>query len=128
MGCVCPKIGGKLEPNHNVKVLPGHMAPRKNWRSDETYYQAPGDRRDDPKIKNINNNEGNKRAMGDCLRDLLEWLEEFAENLEDTEAPAHAHISHDSDSERPTKVAPRKHSIYPHFPKTEIAKSASEQK
>ena len=35
----------------------------------------------------------------------------------DTEVPAPAHISHDSDSERPTKVAPRKHSICTHFPK-----------
>ena len=43
---------------------------------------------------------------------LPEWLEEFTENPEDAEVPATAHISHDSDSERPTKVAPRKHSIY----------------
>ena len=51
------------------------------------------------------------------LRDLSEWLEEFTENLEDTEMPAPAHISHDSDSERSTKVASRRHSIYTHFPK-----------
>ena len=31
------------------------------------------------------------------------------------EVPAHADISHESSSERPTKVAPRKHSIYTHF-------------
>ena len=33
--------------------------------------------------------------------------------------PAPAHISQDSDTEHPTKVATksRKHSIYPHFPK-----------
>ena len=43
--------------------------------------------------------------------------EEFAENLEDTEVPAPAHISHDSDSERPTKVTPRKHSIETSPPK-----------
>ena len=52
----------------------------------------------------------------DHLRDLPEWLEEFAENLEDTEMPAPAHISRDSDLERPTKVASRKHSIYTHLP------------
>ena len=53
------------------------------------------------------------------MRDLPEWLEEFADNLEDREVPAPAHISQDSDSERPTKVASksRKHSIYTHFPK-----------
>ena len=34
----------------------------------------------------------------------------------DTELLAPAHISHDSDSERPTKVVSRKHSIYIHFP------------
>ena len=30
----------------------------------------------------------NKGSAGDCLRDLLEWLVEFTENLEDTEVPA----------------------------------------
>ena len=55
----------------------------------------------------------------DRLRDLPEWLEEFTDNLEDTELPAPAHISQDSDSERPTKVVSqsRKHSVYTHFPK-----------
>ena len=33
------------------------------------------------------------------------------------EFSAPAHISHDSDAERPTKVASRKHSIYTHFSK-----------
>ena len=45
----------------------------------------------------------NKEAAGDRLRDLLEWLEEFTENLEDTEVPASANISQDSELERPTK-------------------------
>ena len=39
------------------------------------------------------------------------------ENLGDADVPAPAHISHDSDSERPAKVALRTHSIYSHFPK-----------
>ena len=39
----------------------------------------------------------NKGAAGDSLRDLLEWLQEFTEDLEDTEVAAPAHISHDSD-------------------------------
>ena len=49
------------------------------------------------------------------MRDLPEGLEEFTENLEDTEARAPAHITHGSDSERTTKVEHRKHSIYTHF-------------
>ena len=47
---------------------------------------------------------------------LPECYEEFTENLEDTEVPATAHISHDSDSERPTKVASKRHRICAHFP------------
>ena len=41
------------------------------------------------------------------------------DKLEDTELPASAHSSQNSDSEGPTKVAtiPRKHRIYTHFPK-----------
>ena len=71
-----------------------------------------------PKTKK-NNERDNNRASGDRLRDLPQWLEEFTENLDDTEVPAPAHISHDSDSERPTKVVSklRKHSVYTHFPK-----------
>ena len=51
------------------------------------------------------------------MRDLPEWLQEFTDNLEDTEMLAPAHISHDPNSERPTNVASRKHSIFSHFPK-----------
>ena len=39
------------------------------------------------------------------------------ENLGDADVPAHAHISHDSDSERPAQVALRTHSIKSHFAK-----------
>ena len=46
-----------------------------------------------------------------------EWLEEFTDNLEDTEVPALTNTSQDSDSERPTKVASRKQSICTNFPK-----------
>ena len=41
---------------------------------------------------------------------------------------APAHISQDSDSEQPGKVASRKHGVYTHFPEDEIAKSACEPK
>ena len=59
----------------------------------------------------------NLRTSDDRLRDLPEWLEGFTDNLEDTKMPALAHFSQDSDSERPSKVALRKHSIYTHIPK-----------
>ena len=58
-------------------------------RSDD---QAPGNWRDPPKTQNINKKRDNDGASGNRLRDLPEWLEEFTENLEDTEVPALAHI------------------------------------
>ena len=53
------------------------------------------------------------------MADLPEWLEEFKENLMDTELPASAHSSQESDSEHSLKVATnsRKHSIFTHSPK-----------
>ena len=48
----------------------------------------------------------------------LETACRIFQNLEDAETPPTANISHDSDPERPTKVAPRKHStFYSHLPK-----------
>ena len=64
------------------------------------------------KPKHIFQRDGSRDA-DDRLRDLPEWLEEFTDNLEDTEVHAPAHISQDSDLERLTKV----HSMYTHFPK-----------
>ena len=81
--------------------------------SDDT---APGNWCDHPKNK--------KRGMtgrisDDRLADLPEWLEEFKENLVDTELLASAHSSQESDPEHPTKVATKswKHNICTHFPK-----------
>ena len=51
-----------------------------------------------------------------------------SQNLEETEMPAIGHISHDSDSERPMKVASKKRSFFLTFRKTEIPKSACEPK
>ena len=66
----------------------------------------------------------NNRASENRLRDLMEWLEEFTDisktevpALSKTEVPAPAHISHDSDLERLTKVACRKHLFLTHFPR-----------
>ena len=52
-------------------------------------------------------------------RDLPEWLDEFTDNLEDTEMHAPAHSCQDSDSERAGKVVSKskKHNICTHFPK-----------
>ena len=66
--------------------------------------------------------DGN-RDSDDRLRDLPEWLDEFTDNVEDTEVPAPAHISRDSDSERLKKVASKSRLT---SQKTVIAKSACE--
>ena len=95
-------------------------------RSDETHAQASGDRGDPPKIKNKNEKMGNNQATRSRLRDLPVWLQEFTEKLEDTDVPAPANTSHDSDSEHLAKVATRKHSIFLTSQKTAIAKFASE--
>ena len=83
-------------------------------RSDEP---APRNWRDSPVTLSKSEKRDTSRASDDRLRDFPEWLEERTENLEDTEVLAPAHSSHDSDSERPTKVASRKHSIFNLFPK-----------
>ena len=49
-----------------------------------------------PKSQNKIQKRDNNRAAEDRLRDLPEWLEECTENLQDTEVPAPAHLSHDS--------------------------------
>ena len=86
-------------------------------RSDE---MAPGNWCDLPKTQNKNRKRDDRKKLDDPLADLPEWLEEFKENLVDTDLPASAHhSSRESDPEPPTKVATksRKHSIYTHFPK-----------
>ena len=49
-----------------------------------------------------NKKRDDSRDADDLLRDLPEW---FTDNLEDTELHVSAHISQDSGSEHPTKVA-----------------------
>ena len=58
------------------------------------------------------------RDSDERLRDLPEWLEEFTDDLEDTEILVPAHISRDPDSDHPTRVVLKsgKHSIFTHFP------------
>ena len=66
-----------------------------------------------PETQNQNQKRDGNRDSVERLRDLPEWLEEFTDNLEDTKVLAPAHISQDSDSERPTKVVSksRRHSF-----------------
>ena len=79
-----------------------------------------------PENQKPNKKKNGSRDSDDRLRDLPEWMEDFTDHLEDTETPVPAHVSQDSDSERPTKVGSksRKHSIFITFQKTEIAKYA----
>ena len=64
-------------------------------------HEGGADQHQKPKTKL---DRDDSRDADDRLRDLPEWLEEFTGNPEDTEVRAPAHISQDSDSERPTKV------------------------
>ena len=73
------------------------------------------------------NQKQNKKRDGDRdtddpLRDIPEWLEEFTDNLKDTEMDAPAHVSQDSDSERPTKVVSKSRNAqyFSHFPKDRV--------
>ena len=49
---------------------------------------SPGNWREYPKTENKNKYRDNNRDSDDRLRDLREWLEEFTENLQDTDVPA----------------------------------------
>ena len=66
-----------------------------------------------PETQKQNQKRNGSRDSDDRLRDLPDWLEEFTDYLEDKETPVPAHVSQDSDSERPTKVGSksRKHQI-----------------
>ena len=85
-------------------------------RSDE---MAPRNWCDPPKTRNKKKKRDDKTNSDDPLADLLEWLEEFKDNLVDAELPASAHSSQESDQKHPTKVETKskRHSMYAHFPK-----------
>ena len=59
--------------------------------------------------------------------EIPEWLQEFRENLVDDRVPerrdSHASSSHEPSLERTRSADLGKHSVYTHFPKTEIARS-----
>ena len=55
---------------------------------------APGNwRKTDPITENQNKKKNGNRDSDDRLQDLPEWLEEFADNQEDTEMPVPAPVS-----------------------------------
>ena len=111
----------KVYPQILVPVRPQHRHRRTRQVHLQVQQQsedpAPGNWRDSPKTQDKKKRRDNNQASEDRWRYLPEWLVEFTENLEDAQVPAPAHASHDSDSERPTKAASRKHSIETHFPK-----------
>ena len=130
--CCCPRIVKKLERKFVLHIVPAGLfecfsesSKTTKWRYPRS--QASRNRPSSPPQTKKYKKKDHREAAGNRLRDLPEWLEEFTDNLEDAEVSAIANTSQDSDSERPTKVATRKHSICTHFPKkTEIAKSANE--
>ena len=71
---------------------------------------------------------------GRASSEIPEWLQEFRENLVDDEVPehrdSHASSSHEVSLEPTSKRREElgKHSVYTHFPKTEIASSVREPK
>ena len=95
-------------------------SPRAKWRTSF--------RKLDRITQNQNKKRDGNRDSDDRLRDLPEWLEEFSDNLEDTELHAPAHISQDLDQEQ--KVVSKSRSILFILTsqKTEIAESACEPK
>ena len=83
--------------------------------------------------KQVTGNRGrapNKDEMDkeDPTQGMPVWLQPFTDDLEDlqTNVPVQSSDRGNSDSEAPANVVTlRKHSIYIHFPKTEIATYAS---
>ena len=98
----------------STSTLQDLSSPRAKWRT--------GPRRlvriTSSKTRNRNEKRDDNRNSDDRVRDLPAWLEEFTDNLEDTEVHAPAHVPQDSDSQRPTNVSSksRKQSLYSHFP------------
>ena len=69
-----------------------------------------------------NQNENHEQVRGDpCHSEILEWLQEFRENLVDERVPehrdSHASSSHEPSLEPARSVDLGKHSVKTHFPK-----------
>ena len=88
--------------------------------SDRCDEHAPGNWRDThPVTQHQNKKRNGTRDSDDRLRDLPEWLEDYTDNLDDTEVLVPAHVAQNADSERPTRVASnsRRHSVFNSLPK-----------
>ena len=120
MQLVLPGLSSSSDTSSSSTSLPQDSSSTSSSPATERSEPAPGNWREtNPITQNQNKNSNGNQDSDDRLRDLLEWLGEFTDNLEGTEVSAPAHISQDSNSERTTKVVSksRKHSIYTHFPK-----------
>ena len=101
-----------------VHLLHRHRRPRQEHQQVHRQVQLRSEVTSSHPGNNWSRNPAREsKDSNDRLRDRPEWLEEFTGYLEDAELLAPAHISHDSDSERLSKVASRKHSIETHFPR-----------
>ena len=90
------------------------MSHQQIQQKSDVSVQASGNWSDQSlEIPKPNKNTEHKLDADERLRDLPESLEEFTDNLQDTEVPAPAHVPQNSDSERPMKVVTksRRHSI-----------------
>ena len=90
-------------------VVPGLSSSSSSSSSSTSFPQ------DSSSSLNPPNSRRNEGAPGNSLQNLPEWLEDSTDNLEDSDVPALASISHDSGSEPPRKAAPKKHGIHTHF-------------
>ena len=109
--CV-PLVVLKLSSNFGTSSSSTSLPQKSSSTATErSHDQAPGNWRDS-RNQNENKKRDNDGDSEDRWRNLPEWSQKFTENLEDTEV-----LAHDSDSERPTKVASRKHNIFVHIQK-----------
>ena len=112
-------------------------------RSGSTRAESRGNPLHKPaKTENTNNKEGDEEVQSDLLHDLPDWLQEFRANLVDERSPLEPRRdpspgdrdTSSSSHELPMELWPKveagsvKHSVYTHFPKTQMAISAWRRK
>ena len=103
--CCCPRIVVKLQRKFVFYIVPagliGYLSESSKITKWRYLLSSVGRPRRSFKIQTQKiKMRSTIKQQGDRLRDHLEWLEEFTDNLEDTEVPAVANTSHDSDPER----------------------------
>ena len=92
-----------------------HLQVQQSCEGDD---EALGNRRDRQKKLKTKKKEGGSGKPLVRLPNVVSFR--TSQNLEDTEVPAIGHISQDSDSERPTKVASKMHTVLLTFRKTKL--------